>query len=84
MAFLANFRWQDCKEPPNRSANNGDTMEKAKRDVVSLGYLSHYRETELLKIVKANNTEFYLSSFRKKINISRRFFYIFKNKFIIY
>ena len=29
----ANFRWQNRKEPPNRSTNNGDMAETAKRPV---------------------------------------------------
>ena len=35
MAFLSNSRWQNSKERPNRSTNNGHMVVKAKCDVVS-------------------------------------------------
>ena len=35
MASLSNSRWQNCKDRPIGSTNNGDIFEKAKRDVVS-------------------------------------------------
>ena len=34
IALLYNFRWQKCKERPNRSTNNGDMAETANRYVV--------------------------------------------------
>ena len=34
MASLSNFRWQNCKERLNRSTNNGDVADTAKRYVV--------------------------------------------------
>ncbi len=33
MAFLSNYRWQNRKERPNRSTNNGDMADTAKCDV---------------------------------------------------
>ena len=36
MASLSNYRWQNRKEYPNRSTNNGDMDEKAKRLVSEL------------------------------------------------
>ncbi len=35
IAFSSNYRWQNRKESPNGSTNNGDMVDKAKRDVVS-------------------------------------------------
>ncbi len=37
MASVSNSRWQNCKERPNRPANNGDIVEIAKRYVVCKG-----------------------------------------------
>ena len=39
--FLSNYRWQNSKERANRSTNNRDFVEKAKRDVTVKHYLSH-------------------------------------------
>ncbi len=52
MAPLFNSRWKNRKERVNRSTNNGDIVEKAKRDVVGERHLSNYRKTELPKITK--------------------------------
>ncbi len=51
MASLSNFKWQTRKKRPNRSTNNGNMVEKAKREVVSEGVtsISNYREAKLLK-----------------------------------
>ncbi len=53
MASSSNSRWQNCKECPNRSTNNGYITERAKRPVsdgVSLWHLCNYRKAELLRI----------------------------------
>ena len=34
MAILANSRWQNCKERPNRSTNKGDMTTTVKRYIV--------------------------------------------------
>ena len=54
MASMSNSWWQNCKECPNRCTNNGDMVDKAKRDVLSewgseLWQLPNYREAKLLK-----------------------------------
>ncbi len=55
MASLSNSTLQNRKEHPNRSTNNGDMVEKDKRDVVkSMLYLSNYREDELIKTNSIN------------------------------
>ena len=49
MASLSNYRWQIRKELPNRSSNNEDIVEKAKRLwVVSEGVRDIYLITEML------------------------------------
>ena len=50
---LSDSRCQNLKERPNRSTNNGDLVDEAKRylsEEVSLGHLSSYRKAELLKM----------------------------------
>ena len=42
MAFLSNSRWQNRKEHSNRSTNNGDLAETAKRYVVCEGVSEQY------------------------------------------
>ncbi len=37
MASSSNFKLQNRKERPNQSTNNGDMVDKAKRDVMSEG-----------------------------------------------
>ena len=51
IASLSNSRKQNRKERPNRSTNNGDMDEKAKRLWVSVWHLSYYGEAELLKLI---------------------------------
>ena len=36
MASLSKYRWQNRKESPKRSTNNGDVVEKVKRNVTSI------------------------------------------------
>ncbi len=54
MSYVSNSRWLNCKESPNRSTNNGDKVEKSKRDdlsrYVSEYHIYNYRAAELLKI----------------------------------
>ncbi len=35
MASLSNSRWQNCKERQNRSTNNENSVDKAKREILS-------------------------------------------------
>ncbi len=44
MASLSNSRWQNHKEHPNRSINNGYIIERAKFDVVGEGGMSNYKK----------------------------------------
>ena len=46
MAFLSNSRWQNRKERPNRSTNNGDMDEKAKR-LVKESVISIYNRKDV-------------------------------------
>ncbi len=60
MALLANSRWKNYKERPNRSTNNGDIANKATNPVSegeSLWHLSNYREAKLLIINVTETTK---------------------------
>ena len=52
IASLTNSRWQNRKELSNRFTNNGDIVDKTKRDIVSEGvslwsYLIFFVKNEL-------------------------------------
>ena len=50
MASLSNSRWQNCKGSSNRSTNNGDIAEKAKRPL-SEYIFDIYLITEILSLL---------------------------------